>query len=412
MNIDDVSQQRSCTSCQMCGAVCPTGAITIGLNGEGFYRPMVDEAKCIDCGLCVKSCYKFDPAIRMTTDYGDKRLYSAWAKDSEVVAHTTSGGVADIMARKLVAEGYTCVGVVYDAEQNCAVGRNASTEEEVAAFRGSKYIQSLSVEAFKSLVKNHKKEKYAVFGLPCQIYAIDRFLRAKGKREDHILVDLYCHGCPSLNLWSKYVDEILKKTDGKSVVSANFRSKLRGWGNFYVVVVVVVVEGVSYPIEVVSPRVSDPFYTMFFSDRVLNDSCYDCKTRSTLEYTDLRLGDFWGDKFTGNHRGVSGVTVCSERGMALLDSIAGELVMEEQEFGSFLKYQSYGKEYGCDMESRRRLLAKLADPGASLKEVVSMYKRSLPMKRRIILAGKDLVKLLPNGALSAIKGIFYKLKRK
>ncbi len=241
MNIDDRSQIRKCTSCQMCGAVCPTGAISIELNTDGFYRPVVDTGKCIDCGMCVRSCYKFDSGIRKTDGFEGKSLYSAWARNPEVVRDTTSGGIADLVARKLIEQGYRCIGVVYDTEANRAEGKEASTAEDVAAFRGSKYIQSYSVEAFRSLVKNCRKEKYAVFGLPCQIYAVDRFLRAKGCREDHVLIDLYCHGCPSLNLWTKYVDEVVEKTGATKVLSVNFRSKIRGWGNFYVVVVVVVV---------------------------------------------------------------------------------------------------------------------------------------------------------------------------
>lgn len=52
MHILNSSAQRNCTSCQVCAAVCPKEAITIDLNPDGFYRPLVNESKCIDCGLC------------------------------------------------------------------------------------------------------------------------------------------------------------------------------------------------------------------------------------------------------------------------------------------------------------------------------------------------------------------------
>ena len=413
MNIDDRSQIRPCTSCQMCGAVCPTGAISIELDGEGFYRPVVDDGKCIDCGLCVKQCYKFDPDVKMTSGMESIQLYSAWAKDEDVVKATTSGGVADIMARRLIDEGYTCIGVVYDADKNCAVGRTACNYDDVEGFRSSKYIQSLSIDALKDMVKNCRGKKYAVFGLPCQIYAVDRFLRAKGVREDHILIDLYCHGCPSMNLWKKYIDEVKEKTGATKVLSVNFRSKIRGWGNFYVVVVVVVVvDGIPTPVTVVSPRLNDPFYTMFFSDRVLNDSCYDCKLRSTLEYTDIRLGDFWGDKFVDNHKGVSAVTVCTESGRRLFDAIAGEIESAPQDFGSFIHYQSYGRVYRRHDEVRTRLLGMLAEPDVRLKDVVKAFKQSIPLKKRLKHEMKNLVKLLPQGMISSVKGFVYKLKKR
>lgn len=123
MNINDLSQLRPCTSCQMCGAVCPVAAITIQLNENGFYRPVVDDRKCIDCGLCVKSCYKFDDEIKITSDLGTKEIYAAWAKDNKTVESTTSGGIADLLARELIAQGYKCIGVIYDSEKTVQLVR-------------------------------------------------------------------------------------------------------------------------------------------------------------------------------------------------------------------------------------------------------------------------------------------------
>lgn len=408
MNINDSTALRSCTSCQMCGAVCPTGAITISLNKDGFYRPYIDDAKCIDCGLCVKSCYKFDGSIKETTDIGKYSLYAAWAKDREVQQSTTSGGVADVMARELVRQGYRCVGVAYDAKDNCAKGAVAETIGQTEAFRGSKYIQSLSVDAFRTLVRECRSQRFAVFGLPCQIYAIDRYLRARGCRDSHLLVDLYCHGCPSLNVWTKYVDGIVKRYDAKSVISANFRSKLRGWGNFYVVVVVV--EGVSCPIEVVSPRINDRFYEMFFSDLVLNDSCPDCRLRSTLEYADIRLGDFWGHSYVMNHKGVSAVSVMTDHGCKVFGAITPALESQPQEFGNFLPYQSYSKTYLVDPGKRRILLDRLSDPDTPLDEAVRTYVGMLSGKAKIKRMLKNVVKLTPGCIISTAKRLFYLVK--
>lgn len=405
MNIDSLPQLRECTSCQMCGAVCPVGAITIKLNDEGFYRPFVDIEKCIDCGLCVKNCYKFDESIRMTRILDDKKLYSAWAKNEQIVKSTTSGGIAYLLADRLIRLGYKCIGIEYDSDSNCAVAKTASTLDGIQSFRGSKYIQALTVHSFRELVKNCKKEKYAVFGLPCQIYAIDRFLRAKGVRENHLLIDLYCHGCPSLNLWKKYIDDVLVKTDCQRVVSSNFRSKIRGWGNFYVAEIVV--KGTKGQKKYVSQRINDPFYTMFFSDRILNDSCYKCKLRSTLEYTDIRLGDFWGNKFLNNRKGVSGVTICSDNGAILFNELKQSIEFKEQTFSSFLPFQSYGKEYEMNVQSRKELLSELANPKTSLRNVVRTYKTSLPFKKRLVLEVKNIIKLMPQNLVSGLKAFAY-----
>ena len=63
MNINDKSAKRTCTSCQMCAAVCPKNAIKVVLDDNGFYRPTIDDVRCVDCSICTKVCYKFDTQI-------------------------------------------------------------------------------------------------------------------------------------------------------------------------------------------------------------------------------------------------------------------------------------------------------------------------------------------------------------
>ncbi len=407
MNVEDKSQIRQCTSCQMCGAVCPVDAITIKLNDNGFYRPIIDENKCIDCGLCVKSCYKFDHSI-LKSDLANKKIVAAWAKNSEIVESTTSGGIADVLAKKFIADGYKCVGVVYNTNDNIAEGRIASTQEEILSFRGSKYIQSYSVDAFKELVKTSKDSKLAVFGLPCQIYAIDRFLTNRKLRDKHILIDLYCHGCPSINVWEKYINEIKTKLNAKKILSVNFRSKVRGWGSFYVVVVVEDVNGNKR--KYVSRKINDAFYEMFFSDLVLNDSCQDCILRSTLEYTDIRLGDFWGKSYINNHTGVSGVTISTSRGQKIFDAIQGEIVFEQQELSNFIPYQSYGKEYSVNMKIRDELLRLVSNRSIPISYCIKYYNNTLSFKTRLFVTIKKLIKLLPISVISKFKSILYSIR--
>lgn len=109
MNISSTNNLRPCTSCQVCGALCPVDAISIQMNREGFYRPIVDESKCIACGQCVKICYKYDDDIKMTADKEllYKPLFSAYATDDDVLKHSTSGGIGNLLAHQLFKDGYS-----------------------------------------------------------------------------------------------------------------------------------------------------------------------------------------------------------------------------------------------------------------------------------------------------------------
>ena len=403
MNIEDKNILRECTSCQVCGAVCPKEAIHIELNKDGFYRPIIDQDKCIDCGICLKACYKYDEQISITTEekLKDIPVYAASAKDDDVLSNTTSGGVADILCKHLIGEGYQCVGVRYDQEKDIAINTIASTQKETDAFRGSKYIQSFTYPAFKELLGKKVDGKYAVFGTPCHIYALDRHLRRIKKREQFLLIDIFCHGCPSLTIWKKYVKELHQTTQGEVLDQIKFRSKYRGWGNFCVSA------EKDQKTVYASKKINDAFYTLFFSNLALNDSCRDCKLRSTFEYTDIRLGDFWGKAYDMNHTGVSVVVPVSESGKKVFEQIKPLLDINVHQHQDYLPYQSYGKDYTFNSQRREKLLSLINDEKAELKEAVRYYYQTQPLTVKIKRHIKNLILLMPNGIISVFKKLYH-----
>lgn len=403
MNILDKSALRECTSCQLCGAVCPKDAIKIELNRDGFYRPVVDDSLCIDCGICTKVCYKFDENLQISqeADLENYPLFSAWSKDDGVVMHTTSGGIGDLLARELIAEGYKVVGVVYNDSKVRAEHLIATTEDETLPFRGSKYIQSYTLEAMKDVVNNCRKEKYAVFGTPCQIYALSKLASMRRVRENFVFVDLYCHGCPSLHIWTKYQEYIKKKLCIGHFGKVEFRSKVKGWGAFCIVVVID-----EKPIFVSNPK-EDGFYELFFCDQVLNDGCCDCKLRSSLEYTDIRLGDFWGRKFLNNHRGVSGVSLVTEQGKDLFIRISQNLEIQQCDYSDFLPYQSWGREYHPILDARKDILESLQDDTQTIDDAVKTFRKHQSLKGRITRHIKSVLYYFPLSITMFLKRFVY-----
>lgn len=403
MNIEEKNILRECTSCQVCGAVCPKEAIHIELNKDGFYRPIIDHDKCIDCGICLKACYKYDEQISITTEekLKDIPVYAASAKDDDVLRNTTSGGVADILCKHLIEEGYQCVGVSYDQEKDIAINTIASTQKETDAFRGSKYIQSFTYPAFKELLGKKVDGKYAVFGTPCHIYALDRHLCRIQKREQFLLIDIFCHGCPSLNLWKKYVSQNILRACKQNVDSIIFRCKDRGWGNY-----MISAQKNNKPIYT-SKRINDPFFTLYFSNLILNDSCADCKLRFSYSFSDIRLGDFWGKIYAMNHTGVSVVVPVSESGKKFFEQIKHQLNINVHRHQDYLPYQSYGKDYTINPERREKLLSLINDEKAELKEAVRYYYQTQPLTVKIKRHIKNFILLMPNGVISVFKKLYH-----
>lgn len=401
MNILDSSAVRNCTSCGACGAVCPKDAIKIVLDKEGFYRPIVDDATCIDCSLCVKVCYKFDEQLKVSTeeDLKNKKLYSAWSNDALLLKQTTSGGIGDVLARQLIEDGYKVVGVAYNENQTRAEHRIASTIEETLPFRGSKYIQSYTMDALKEVMRTAKNEKHAVFGTPCQIYALNRFATQRNIRDNFVFVDLYCHGCPSMLVWTKYQQRMKEKYGVERFDHVNFRSKVRGWGTFNVVFE----KGGT---TLFTNKASDDgFYELFFCDTILNEGCNDCKLRGTLEYTDIRLGDFWGKKYLGNRAGVSAVSVAAEKGAELFEKIKSRIKYEECSYSECLPYQSWNLTYKPNVQLRCLLLESLMKEEDSITDTVKILHKRQPLKRKLKRYVKNILRHFPSGVTVMIKSI-------
>lgn len=388
MNIKDKVECAECTSCQMCAAVCPKVAIEIKLNEDGFYRPYVNEERCVDCGLCVKVCRKFDDSI---SDFGVEKLYktklyAAYVKDKDVLRHTTSGGVADVLAKQLIEDNYKVIGVVYDSVEDCAKHKVADSIEDTDSFRGSKYIQSYTIDAFKELVRGVRNEKFAVFGLPCQIYAINKYLNLIKRRENCVLIDLYCHGCPSMLAWEKYSSDRKKACGVKGWNNVLWRSKARGWGNF-----VLELQDKKDSQRDISRPLNNEFFDLFFSNQILNRSCTDCHLRGTLAYTDIRLGDFWGRDYEKTFEGVSGVSLVTDQAFILFDKIKDSLTFEEKDYETFLPYQSWSHTYNINENLRSKILERLRDSDADINDCVCLLQSKRDVKKYI----KHILSYLP-----------------
>lgn len=387
-----------CTSCQLCSAVCPVNAIEIKLDTEGFYKPIVNEEKCIDCGKCVSVCNKYDNSIVMSDEH--KKVCAAKSKDKNILLNSTSGGIGTHLAEQLIKEGYKIIGVTYNYKSDTAENIIIEKAEDLYKIQGSKYIQSHSEKIYKEIFKNLKDEKYAVFGLPCQIYGIDRYLKKINKREDFILVDLFCHGCPSLNLWTKYLNFTKQKYNLSEIEKIEFRSKKKGWHEF--IISILDKKGQKF----ISKNEQDGFFRLFFSNKILNKSCYECKLRSTLNYSDIRLGDYWGAEYDLDTEGVSAVVLVTEKGKEIFEKLKNEIKIKESNLNDVIKAQSYEKNYKLNEKERENILKNLND-NKSFEIFLKEYEKTLSKKEKIKYILKNIFYLLPQRMRFKIKKYYH-----
>lgn len=398
-NVCDDKGFRPCTGCGICANVCGTKAITIQLDADGYYKPVVDEAKCVECNLCKKSCYKYDENLLQTDTH--KKAYAAVNKDVVQLRSSSSGGISRVLMEWCLANGYKVMGCAYDVHENIAKSIVASTVDELDQFYGSKYFQSLATEGFDEILKDRTEQRYAIFGTPCQIYGFSQTNRYKRHTDRYLLVDIFCHGCPSMKLWQSYLNYTNKYTGCIKYDKIVFRSKTHAWHEYCF-------DFISKSKQYSSKKSKDPFYDIFFGMDVMNEACYDCNSRSSMAYGDIRLGDYWGEKYDTDTKGVSAVVLKTFKGMEIFEAIKDKLKIEETTLAHILIGQSYGKCHTYNKQRRSFLLQNMS-ANSDLGKVYTEYMRMFPMTRRVKRQLKAIVKCCPKCIYFPIKKMMHSI---
>ena len=200
-------------------------------------------------------------------------------------------------------------------------------------------------------------------------------------------------------MWTKYQNYIKKINQIDHFDRVDFRSKVEGWGSFYIIEFFADGRSVFK-----SKKNLEGFYELFFCDQVLNEGCNECQLRSTLEYTDIRMGDFWGKKYLDNTRGVSGISVVTERGKEIFEAIKKKnMTAKLCDYKEFLPYQSYGKLHHPRPAVRNAILDSLTNPRQDVWDAVRTLHAHQTIKQKFVRYIKNVLALFPLNVTNTIK---------
>jgi len=309
MTSKNISQIKDCYGCGVCAIVCPKKIIKIDLNKEGFYEPdLFDEAACTQCGLCLTVCAYNDH--RLLDDRAiETKAYAAWSNDEQVRLKCSSGGIGFELGKFLINKGYKACGVKYNPNLNRAEHFMAETTEDFMPSIGSKYIQSYTLSGFSQFSRG---SKYFISGTPCQVDSLRRYIRKMKIEENFVLMDFFCHGVPSMNMWKKYTGMVEQKT-GK-ITAASWRNKRNGWHDSWAMDIKGSTEDIKTDYFSLMTK-GDLFYKFFLGNSCLGKACYDkCKYKYDKSAADIRIGDLWGGKYAQDQDGVSAVLAFTDAG--------------------------------------------------------------------------------------------------
>ena len=315
---------KLCTGCGACSVQCPRQCISMRENEEGFFYPIIDDEKCVNCGLCIKICPSNEPTAVKNRNQSDK-CFAFQNSNSAILQDSSSGGFFTAAAMSILSAGGIVYAVVMDDSfhaQHVRIENNEGIEDA----RKSKYLQSKAWSVYKRVQEDIGNGKKVLFvGTPCQVAAIRKLTDSL----DLFTIDLVCHGVASHKVVSAYLSSMSNNMKG-TVSRLYFRYKPSA----------AIVGGVIMHIEFEDGReynaasMQDAFMLGFNSNIFLRISCYHCPYAGVDRPGDVTIGDFWGLGTLGETKinqkpGVNFVKVNSDKGNQVIRMV------NDNEFGIF-----------------------------------------------------------------------------
>ncbi|MDD3404397.1 MAG: Coenzyme F420 hydrogenase/dehydrogenase, beta subunit C-terminal domain [Hespellia sp.] len=341
-------------------------------DGNGFFKPDVNLDACIGCGLCTDVCYSHADTFN-TAD--SLKAYYGWHKDHSVLMNSASGGITSAICQAAIHNGFMVIGCTYDNNEKKAKHCIIREIKDIPKILGSKYFQSDMSDAVSVLKSLPVDSKIVFFGTPCQILGIKRFLTKSHFRIKNIyLVELFCHGIVSPLVWKEYI----KLSKVKDVKEVKFRTKHYGWH-------IPANEFVTNRKTIPTKRSGDAFFNAYYSKEFFNKSCYDCEAKKNIGNADLRIGDYWGNRFIDNKKGVSCIISSSLKGEQLLEEAKAYFELFNGDLKEILGAQSFDRTHPFDEKQWNENYEALKDSGikCSLRHIEKRKPLASRIKRRI-----------------------------
>ena len=314
-------KKEDCCGCTACQRICPTEAIKMLVDNEGFLYPEIDQDVCIDCGLCLETC-AFQKGYDKSDNYKKPVVYALKHKSDQVRKQSSSGGAFTAISDYIMSNK----GIIYGAslaEDMKVSHQRAETEEERDRFRGSKYVQSDINYTFSQVKDDLDQDKQVLFtGTPCQVAGLKRFLSKSkvsiDKLKNLTLVDFICHGTSSPLIFKDYI-KYVEKMNRSKVTNYLFRSKVKGWRHteeaFFK-------NGKSDS----KSKLSKLHKKIYYSNLTMRPSCHACRYTNKKRPSDMTIGDFWGlENYFPDFKdklGVSVILINTDKGSDLYTNIS------------------------------------------------------------------------------------------
>lgn len=322
----DFADPYKCYGCRACEQVCPTHAIEMEADAQGFIYPKIIDSKCIYCNDCKKVCiYEHPSLFHNAEDSSEIKVFAAYNEDEDTKTGCAAGGVFPALCAQAVKENGAVAGVSMDNEQN-AVYTLADTEEGCKAFRDVKYVAADNAKIKPEVKKLLEQGKMVLYsGTPCEIAGLRSYLLKD--YENLVTVDVMCSGMASPAVYKDYMNTLVEKYRSR-IESIQFDNKFRGKKKGYFIVTFDTGE-----IHLEETR-KNSYMNNYKNKNLQRAACYTCEfMQGTRSVSDITLGRFKGASVyceeMDDMYGTSFVQVNTEKGLAFFQKAEKNLVVKE-----------------------------------------------------------------------------------
>lgn len=369
--------KKECYGCYACEKICPTKAITMVEDEEGFPYPVTNEETCIQCGACERACIRLKET--KCVEEGFPRVRAANNKNTKIrQGISSSGGIFPELCREIIENRQgVVVGVAYDENMN-VVSKIAQTMEEAKEFCNSKYVKSHFAHNFPKVKELLQQGRHVLYtGLPCECAALRSYLK---KDYDNLLIEeILCHAGPSQKVFKQYIQS-LEEIYGSKVVNFVFRDKKEGWRWSKCKMSITFEDGREFS----DYTRLDDYFKAFFNDYLVRPSCSNCQFVGGHRCGDLTTGDFWGVQNEFPHlydnKGTSLLIINTEKGWNYWQAIEDRFDVEKSRMKQAFRY-NHSKPIAYK-EERAQFFQRIK--GKTSKEVgdILFEYNNAPQKRR------------------------------
>lgn len=320
-----VPKIEKCLGCSTCAQACPSNAIIMSEDYQGFLYPVINAEKCVHCNICMRVC----PITHTSaSELEPANAYAVKNTNESTRATSRSGGFFALAAEYVIKNGGIVYGAAFDNELAVHHIRITSIDK-IKLLQGSKYVQSIIGDIYIQVQHDLEQGFNVLFsGTPCQIDGLLHFLQIRDlgiKRENLVTIDFVCHGAPSPKLFREYLDWLEQLHHGK-IECFNFRDKAKGWRAHFE-------SATMWCVDHQEKFFHNEYTQLYYQHCMFRPSCYECRYSQFKRRSDITIGDFWGiekaDAEFDDDKGISLVLPRTAKGINLFNLIKSGLIIKK-----------------------------------------------------------------------------------